>query len=231
MKKKGERTMANEIEIIESPTALQKIVSPEVMKAIQIFETGKVPPENIRKHPGKGDKIFYYISHVWATKQLNAAFGQLWSMDLPFPPQVLADGSAFATVKLTIAYPRTDRPGEFFYRYITDTGNFDAGGGKMSYASMMSSAVSRALVKTMFRAFNIGSELYEAETPMTKEQAWTMLKKRALKYGKTEEEVVEVFKREKITADNLIERFGEAYHVINVLIGQEAISDIPDSLD
>jgi hypothetical protein len=209
-------------------TIKTRVITPEVLTAIQVFQTGEIPESAIHSHQGKGGKVFKYISHVWVTRQLNAALPHMWSFDL-IKYEIFGDGSVGATCKLTIHYPT--RQGVPFDRTITEMGAFDGGGGKMSVSNMVASAISRALVRCTFRAFNIGADLYEEPQEMTAGIAWKALKKLATDHGLTSDQAVEALKKAGISSEQLVDRFGEAHRVISVLAGiMSPTEEVPEDL-
>lgn len=79
-------------------------MSPDKLRAINALSTGTIPPEALKQHPGRGGKIFTYLSHVWATKILNAGLKWLWEFQV-VNFQAFDDGSAVALCKLNIYIP------------------------------------------------------------------------------------------------------------------------------
>src|SRR5574340_827970 len=102
-------------------------ITPESLQAINMMRTGKIPPEAIKQHPGKGNKIFSYVSHVFLTRALNEAFGQFWSTNI-LETKLYDDNSAAVVMSLHIDFPSRD--GKSFYRRtITEVGSHDVPSG------------------------------------------------------------------------------------------------------
>lgn len=79
-------------------------MSPDKLRAINSLSTGTIPPEALKQHPGRGGKIFTYLSHVWATKILNAGLKWLWEYQV-MSFEAFDDGSAVALCRLNIYIP------------------------------------------------------------------------------------------------------------------------------
>jgi hypothetical protein len=79
-------------------------MTPERLRAINTLSTGTIPPEALKQHPGRGGKIFTYLSHVWATKFMNAGLKWLWEFQV-MSFEAFDDGSAVALCRLNIYIP------------------------------------------------------------------------------------------------------------------------------
>lgn len=189
-------------------------VTPERIAALNFLTTPEAPDWAIKVHEGKGGKPFSYIQHVVVSANMNEAFGPLWGMDVK-APQIMSDGSASALVTVWIDFPKgfsTDGEVQFHRRSVTEVGAFDAGGGQMSKANMLASAVSRGMVKAVFRMFRLGENLYKDVAVPTKKSQWYALKKLAEKHGQTEEWLIALAKELNFTQDDLLtEKFGILY--------------------
>jgi len=187
------------------------ILSAEVLHSLETLAGGIVPEDAVKEHPGKGGKVFKYVSHIWVTQQLRNAFGQLWSMRVQ-TYQVFTDGSAVALVTLMLKIPTKDG---FVENEITDIGAFDGGGGKMSAPMMIASAVSRGLVKCAMRRFGIGEEFYDSsEFELTPEEAWARLKRVSVESGLLESKALEILKGMNVDRDNIVDRYLECWKAI-----------------
>jgi hypothetical protein len=195
---------------INMMSAEGKVLTSEVLQAMETLSTGEVPADAVKEHPGKGGKTFSYISHIYVTQQLRRAFGPLWSMKVQ-SYQLFTDG-AVALVTLILKIP-TDNG--FIENEITEVGAFDGGGGKMASPMMVASAVSRGLVKCVMRRFGLGEEFYGAdEFELTVEEAWARLKASGIREGLTESQILDVIKGLGITRENIVDRYLEAWKAI-----------------
>lgn len=197
---------SHELEVV----SMRSIMSAEAMRAQQMLEEGEIPESAISEHPGKGGKVFKYVKHTFATRQLNLALGPLWSYEV-LSWMVYDDRSAVAQVRLTIHYPRND--GTLFPRVITELGGFKDEVGSMPKANMALAAVSRGLLRCMLRAFGFGQQFYESDEEMTPKDAWNVLHKFAVQNKIDSNELVQKMKEVGINRDNLIDRFEEAYAI------------------
>ena len=190
-------------------------LSPEWLKAATALTDGKIPPENVRSHPGKGGKIFHYIDHVWVTQQLRTYFGPYWSMSSG-QWEVFSDGSVSMPVTLKIFLP-----GQPTYE-ITQVGSFDAN-TKMSMSNRVASAESRGLVRCVWRLFGLGDEFYKgSQEQMTPEEAWAILRNYVEKNKGDLDAYVEILKNMGVTRETLVDNdvfecaYEMAYDICNV---------------
>jgi hypothetical protein len=65
---------------IASELAAGKEISPRYLQAINAIATGRVPESAIHRHPGKGGKVFTYISHPHEreAQMTTSTLGFLW---------------------------------------------------------------------------------------------------------------------------------------------------------
>jgi hypothetical protein len=220
----------DELELIaddESPEVFHAIQlrnpTNEQLLAIEALVTGTPPMSAIKKLPGKGS----YLSHVWVTKQLNRAFGIFWNWEILETGVDPNDGSAHALGRLTIQIPL--REGKTWTRVITEVGSFETypkkdPNGKplfnadgtpqwqMVASDRIASAASRALVKAVARAFNLGLDLEGKDTEdiLSPVEAWNRLITLGKRFGMTKEEVADILKG-KFKGDELADKFAEAY--------------------
>lgn len=204
-------------------------ITPQYASALNSLVTGQVPQSAIKRHPGKGGKMFDYISHAWATRQLQTVLRQTWSLDI-ISVNILPDGSAGAVVKLTLNIPLDDgEGGEKLYQWsMVEYGSFE-GNEKMSMANRCASAVSRGLVRACMRAFGWGLDLYEKAEELTADEAWELLVQTVRKnkgdekqLAKTLKEIHGFVKDDLIDPDKFALAYNLAYH-----IGQPKVA-IPD---
>jgi hypothetical protein len=202
------------VKYFEGQLSLMGPVSPERIRALTFLTTPEAPEWAVKTHEGKGGKQFAYIQHVVVSANMNEAFGPLWGMDVK-SPQIMADGSASALVTVWVDFPKgisTDGELLFHRRSVTEVGAFDAGGGAMSKANMLAAAVSRGMVKAVFRMFRLGENLYKDVAAPTKKSQWSALKKLAEKHGQTEEWLIALAKEMGFTQDDLLtDKFGTLY--------------------
>lgn len=216
--------MSSDELIVSGPSAL----SAESKRARAILMGGVVPPSDVRTHPGKGGKTFSYVSHIWAQRQMNAAMRHMWDWEV-LDWQLMPDGSVAVRGKMSLNWILEDS--SIYTRTITAIGSFEDSTGKMPDANKVGAAGSRALVKCMMRAFNIGSEFYETESTMTVNQAWGTLKAYGLRNDVTEEAIVDAFKKQGIDQDSLLDRYAEAYRVVATLAGKVPLQEsMPEDL-
>jgi len=188
----------------------QRRVTPEMLMALDTLASEEVPPSAIMTRPGRGGKVFSYVSHIWVTQKLRDALGMLWSMRV-VDYQVF-DDSALAIVELTIHAPLED--GSTMDVVITEVGSFDGGGGKMAKAMMVAAAASRGLCRCVMRRFGVGKEFYdEGEQPSLKE-AWEAIKRHGERQGLSEEEIISVLTANGVDRKNLRDDFVEAWKMI-----------------
>lgn len=210
------------------PLELMRQMDPQVLQSMMVLQTGEIPAEAIKEHPGKGGRVFKYVSHIWATEQLRNALGQFWSMNVK-DADILEDGSASAVVELVLHIPMKD--GSFFTNTITEVGAFDGGGGKMTRANMIAAAVSRGLVRCMLRRFGVGQQFYEDEDEeMTPAKSWTILKKYGMDHGLTEEEIIAVIKSTGLNKKALVDQFVFIYEAVGRAIQEKKLSAVPEEL-
>lgn len=228
-------------------------VSLEKLNAINALSTGRIPPSAIMTRPGASGRQIPYVEHTWATKQMNAAFGNLWSFEVLTASIDPNDGSAVALCKMTLKILWNES--EFIERTITEVGSFEAyqmteadpydktiskpathlnGSPKytMNAADRIASAASRGLVKCLFRAFNLGSELIskQPEKEITAKDVWNSLYSYAKRNGVEKEELTNALKEADITAEKLVEQFAEAYKITYNLIKNVTEEELPDTL-
>ena len=181
------------------------------LQAISALSSSVVPDFAVKTHPGKGGKTFSYITHVWVSAQLNEAFGQAWGMDIK-STEMFDDGSVAAVVQVYIDFTRRD--GSAYRRTVSEVGTFDGGGGKMSKANMIASAVSRGMVKCCFRLFRLGESLYDDLPDPTLKSSWESIAKMGQKRGLTLNQIKEALKTNGIKYEQLLEQFVVAWRVV-----------------
>lgn len=215
----------------EMAIILDRTFDAKALQALNILASGQVPKGAIQTHPGKGGKNFQYINHIYMTRQLNAALQQLWDMEV-LRYDVWDDGTANAMVRMTIWIPLKN--GEMHRRVITEVGAFEplgSGDGKMKKAMAVASAVSRGLLRCCLRAFNIGSELYQADSEMTPNMAWTAIKRYAVDNNKVPEEIlVQALKDSGVTSENIVDHFQIAWNVAGGLVSARKQEEMPKGL-
>jgi hypothetical protein len=217
----GEMVRVNEGFDITNRISRPSIVTPEYLEAVFELSTGYVKQEYVEHIPGaRGGRN--YVSHPHATRTMNAVFRENWEYQC-LDYELFPDGSVAARCCMIVRWPDAfagmrERTfieiGTFVPQTTASTGEF-----QMSQSDRVASAVSRGLLKCMFRAFGYAAHLYKDESrPMTKNAAWGTLRRYAIeRKGLTEDEVVEALKSNGYTQDNLVERFNEAYDMINNL--------------
>jgi len=190
-------------------------MSPESLKAITALRTAKIPKEDIQKHPGKGGKVFSYVSHIRATETMHNALGMNWEWQI-LDYQLLPDKSAVARGQMTLHY--RDIEGNARTRTITEVGGFEDLTGKFPMCNIILGASSRALLRCMLRAFGYGRELYpEDESTPDEKAAWNILVKYATLKKVPKEVLKKALKEAGFTAETLVDRFEEAYALVQKL--------------
>jgi hypothetical protein len=223
---------SKEIDLLDRLAKLTGTITAKTVQAWNVLTTGQVPPEHLLERPGY-PKPVKYVNHTYAQRLMNEAFRWNWDFEV-ITYQVHEDGSVSSITKMSVHIPVTinKQTGEPIYktRVITEVGAFesyfkkDKGAvvldalGKpeftMSTADRVASSVSRGLVKCMERAFNIGSELKQADNTMTPLDAWNALLAFGRNQGLTREAIIEILKSLDITKDTLLDRFYEAYEAV-----------------
>jgi hypothetical protein len=200
-------------------------VSPEQLKAVHALRTAKIPKEHIKKHPGKGGKTFSFVPHTIATDTMNDALGMNWDWEI-LDYNLYPDKSAVARGKLTVHW--TDRSGQEHERVITELGGKETMGENSVLAYIVLGAASRALLRCMLRMFGYGRELYpDDEGGLTIEQAWATLEQYAKTRRVSKDELVAAIKAEGITKTDLVDRFEEAYALIQKIVDSRTKSAVP----
>jgi len=212
----------------KAATVKTEIVSPEIyalrnpltednVKAMATLGTGMIPASAISTHPGKGGKIFSYVSHVWATQLIQQALNWAYSFDV-LAYEVHLDGSATALCKFTSYVPISET--EFYPVTVTEVGAFAPASDSMPHAMRVASAASRGLLRCLFRRYGIGSELYPAgnELEVTPKSAWKMIERQFTSAGCPEAVVVAGLQNAGITSAGLADRFIEAWEVVGQTI-------------
>lgn len=195
-------------------TVLQEKGTVDNIVAREMMSTGKVPTKHIRRFPGRGGHTFRYVSHVFLTRALNAAFSHYWSTEMS-NPQVYDDGSASVILTLHLDFPGPDgKP--LYRRSITEVGAHSVSSG-MNKADLLASAASRALYRCCMRAFGIGLEFYEDEDPLDDgDMAIKVLKEQGTRKKLTSAEMKMLMEDKlHVTKENASELFEEAYKAIN----------------
>lgn len=213
-------------------------IGPENIKAMDMLLTGIVPPSEISTHPGKGQKTFAYIKHTYATSVLNDAFGMLWDFEIK-SYEVFPDTSALAIVATVFHIPMGDNL--FYTRRIEETGNFQPINGGMNSAASVSSAVSRGLLKCLFRGFGFGKQLYDDKEDIpTPKGAYNVLLQTAkrLKVFNTGLEMIAYFKTCGLLPADFnpqmeylfVDNFGEMYEAIGSAKQDKSFEPIPEAI-
>jgi hypothetical protein len=198
-------------------------VSPERLKAMQSLATAKVPKEHIKKHPGKGGKTFSYVPHTIATSTMNDAFGMNWDWEIT-DARLLPDNSGIAFGKMTLHW--FDKKGRERVRVISEIGAKEAV-DTMSLSFILASAASRSLLRCMLRAFGYGMELYLNEEELTDKQAWAILEGYAREKKVKREDLIKAIQEAGITNATLVDRFEEAYAIVQELVTRRT-ANVPD---
>jgi len=210
-------------------------ITARAVEAWGVLTSGRIPASALRQHEGGGGKQYQYMSHVYGQRMLNASFGWNWDFEV-LDYQVHEDYSCSSRCRMTIHIPLgKNNNGDIIWktRIITEIGSHNTFPrrksktgeivisevtGKpemqMTTADLVASSVSRGLVKCLERAFNIGSELKEAEEELTPLRAWNSLLKFGLANGLQREDIINLIKEVGITQENLIDRFHEAYTLV-----------------
>jgi len=200
--------------------------------ALAVLEDGAVPPNAIQTRPGYPKEI-PYASHIWGTRTLNAALRWLWDYEV-LEWEVFPDGSVATRCQLTIHIPQPtvqDR-NNYYVRRITEIGSFEAYVKKdyktkkpilddfgeiqftMNTADRVASSGSRGLMKAMLRAFDIGTELSEAEVELTNDDAWDLLLNFGRNQGLTREQIIDLMTANDVKGTELVDRYQECYTLI-----------------
>jgi len=218
-------TDKKEIVAVSDPMYIDKDMSPESLKALTALATAKVPKEHIKTHLGRGGKTFSYVPHNLATTTMNNALGMNWDWEI-LDYQVLSDNTAVARGKMTIHYTKD---GEHRTRVITEMGGMEVKGKETPIlAFQVLGACSRALLRCMMRAFGYGIEFYkDQETSATFDEAWQSIWRYAQGKKIEKEQLAERIKAIGITRDNLVDRFQDAYDLVNTLVFER---ENPDTL-
>lgn len=98
----------------------------------------------------------------------------------------------------------------------------------MTKAMTIASAASRGLLRCMLRAFNYGSEFYEADEEISNVQAWNQIKIFATGRGISEQELIDFMKERKYKSDQLADRFYEIFTAVYNY--QQEKDGIPDDI-
>lgn len=187
-------------------------LAPEVVQAVVSLKTGKLPPEMISNHPGKGGRIFSYVKHTHATMTMNNS-GLLWDYDADVGNATLfEDRSAAVPCKLTVRLVLND--GSTIERHVTEVGAFEDGTGVMPKAMILASAASRGLPRCMMRMFGWGIELYpESATPPV--GWWKALRGYAASKKIASKDLRAELKKRGFEEEDLELRYEEAVEIIN----------------
>lgn len=214
---------------------LDKRFTPEVLTARELIITGVTPEEAIKRHPGKGGKVFEYIKHTYGSETMRNAFGPTWGFKTG-RWEYFDDRSAAIECTLWVDYSLKDDggepTGEYYRQEVTEVGMFE-GGTSMPKAFIIGSAASRGLMRCMMRMFGVGQEFYDKEDDVTPAGPWTALKRFGVSRGIDEETIIQAFKDAEITGDTLVEPqvFERAYKIVSELAGTSAPLDkVPDEL-
>lgn len=202
--------------------------TPRQVEAINALTLGKVPGHAVSSRQGRAGKTFSYVKHMYGNELIRDAFGVLWSYEV-LNTQAYNDSSASALVCLTLYIPQED--GSYLEVRTTAVGAHEDTSGKMCKAFMVASAASRGLVKTLLRRFGLGAEFYKNEVQMTAKESWTALWGFAQRKDPTVEQgaVVDALKAVGITKDNLVDRFEQAYSIVNSVVSAP-LADVPGDL-
>ena len=216
----------------EKSTALEifggRAVTPRQVEAIEALVSGTVPPHAVSKRSGRAGKTFSYVKHTYGNQLIRDAFGMLWSYEV-LSTDVYDDASASARVCLTLYVPQED--GSYLEIRTTAVGAHEDTTGKMCKAFMAASAASRGLCKTLFRRFGLGSEFYTGEAQMSAQESWTALWRFAQRKdpGVEQDAVVAALKQAGITRENLVDRFEEAYAIVNQVVSTQ-LEEMPGDM-
>lgn len=196
--------------------------------ALSTLMNGKVPEYAIRKHPGTGGKMFKYVDHVWVTQLLRDAFGPYWGSEV-LNAVIESDGTATATVKLTIKIPTfVDRNNPIHEIVFTELGACNITTG-MTIANRKLSAASKGLVRCAFRAFGLGQEFYNTVSfeDLTNEESWRQIQIHIKKNKKyiTEDDVVKFCKENNISNTQISERFEDIWNFIGLTVASQKIKE------
>jgi hypothetical protein len=109
---------------------------------------------------------------------------------------------------------------ELMDRSITEVGSF-VNEAKMPTSNAIAAAISRGLCRCLMRMFGLGIEFYKNEdSPMTTMDAWSALWEFAQNQGfRDKDAIAKAFATEKITKENLVDRFEDAYRAVAELVG------------
>lgn len=238
---------------------LANIMTPSRQYALQLLDgTTPLPKDFVKPRPGAGN--VEYIPHTRGTEVMNNAFGMFWNFfvrSITIDPH---DGSATAIVAIVIhvpGHPELDRTveecGSFqAYPKTTTVQEREEGTNKLTNKTVpcllwdgspeytmpasdrAASAVSRGLMKVLYRGWGFGSELYEDdeyERPQfTNQKAYNMLLAFGKKQGLDKSEIDAVLQQSGATTDNMIDKFQRFWNAINAAAKAKWEEPIPEDL-
>jgi len=196
----------------------------ERAEAISTLLSSKVPKYAIRQHEGRGGEIFSYVDHVWVTRLMRNAFGPMWSFDT-LEANIEEDGTASAISRVTVkimvpGLPAGSKP-EWFEMTCTEGGSCNINKG-MTLADRKLSAISKSLVRCVFRMFGVGEEFYKTVDlkSKTSDECWQSIMSQVNKYKEyiTEQDVIDFCKENGISSDKLNEHFSTVWSFISLTV-------------
>jgi hypothetical protein len=202
----------------ELPSLIDARLDSNAAKALQVFVSGKLPPEAIKTHPGKGGKTFSYVSHAWITRRLqDLPLPIVWSWNV-LDYQILKDGSPIVRAELIVETTMPD--GKVITKKITEVGTAAGDMGSMSDANKILSSASRALCRCVMRMFGVGLEFYQNEDAMTadaaKETIFGAVDKNISNVEarkKVKENIIAAFHDVGISMENVLDKFEQAWQI------------------
>ena len=222
------------------------MMTPERLRAINTIRSQVIPKESIRTRKGKGGKVLSYVKHTWVTQLLQDAFVTSWSWEVlkweVFHEKlkindVMVDHRSILTLgKLTLRYPINpqmvpeDYSGPLWYDQVfQEVGTFEPM-PSMPSAAAVASCASRNLARCTMRALGIGMQFYtDDDDPITPNGAWTQLRtwinKKKGWDAKIEEEIIALFKNAGISKDNILDRYTDAWAIVNEYLGLTEIEE------
>lgn len=177
-------------------------------EAIQAILTGEIPKSAIRERAGRGGKTFRYVDHGHVTQILNRAFRLGWSFQaMPETLTVTPEGAGIFG-RLIVYGPRYDLE-------TVEFGWKDASSAKgMQKGDMIKSAVSDSLRRCAMR-LGVGLCFYtNEEEPTANEILGQLVAFAKNNLDWTKNETAKFLKEHGFSSENIVERLGEAYHLL-----------------